>query len=114
MEKLFNLTKQEKQAVQFILVIILTGALFGYFQKIRFYPKFSKSFDSKITKFDLNQVTFEQLKDCLNLNQKMAQGIIDYRDERGGFSNIEELKEVKGVGKKSIEKLQKKLYLNYE
>ena len=36
----------------------------------------------------------------------LAQRIIDYREEYGGFSRVEELKEVKGIGEVLFEQIR--------
>ena len=35
-----------------------------------------------------------------------AQNIVDYRDEQGGFSSVEELDEISGIGPATMEALR--------
>jgi len=42
----------------------------------------------------------------------MAKKIVDYRSEKGRFSNIDELKEVPGISVKKLEKLKKYISVN--
>ncbi|HEO6355137.1 TPA: helix-hairpin-helix domain-containing protein, partial [Streptococcus agalactiae] len=37
---------------------------------------------------------------------KRAQDILDYRDSQGGFKTIDDLKNVSGIGEKTLEKLR--------
>ncbi len=42
---------------------------------------------------------------------KKAQAIIDYRNEHGAFSNVEELANVKGISSKTIERNKENIIL---
>lgn len=50
---------------------------------------------------NLNTATTEELHGA-----KRAQDIIDYRDANGGFSSVGDLKNVSGIGEKTLEKLK--------
>jgi len=41
-----------------------------------------------------------------NIGPVMAKRIIEYRNIHGSFYNIEEIKEVKGIGEKTYEKIK--------
>lgn len=55
---------------------------------------------------DLNTATQEELSAVPGLSTKVALDIIKYRYENGGFSAIEELKDVKGIGKVRYERMK--------
>ncbi|MFB6986263.1 helix-hairpin-helix domain-containing protein [Streptomyces sp. NPDC056304] len=46
----------------------------------------------------LNQATVEQLDTLPGVGPVLAQHIIDYRTQHGGFRSVEELREVNGIG----------------
>ena len=53
-------------------------------------------------KFNLNTATPEELERLPKIGPVLAKRIVDYRYEKGGFDSIEEIMEVKGIGKKNF------------
>jgi competence protein ComEA len=53
----------------------------------------------------LNSATLAQLETLSGIGPVKAQAILDYRAGAGGFSSVEQLLEVKGIGEKTLEKL---------
>ncbi|WP_417915199.1 ComEA family DNA-binding protein [Candidatus Electronema sp. JM] len=49
---------------------------------------------------DLNSATKEQLDALPGIGPKKAEAIVQYRTEKGPFKNVEQLKEVSGIGEK--------------
>lgn len=61
---------------------------------------------------NLNLAGSEELQTIPKIGPVLAQRIIDYREESGPFSRIEEIKQVKGVGEKTFQKIKPYLSLN--
>lgn len=57
-------------------------------------------------KINLNTASSAQLDSLPGIGTAYAQRIIDYRTSNGGFKSIEEIKNVKGIGDKTFEKLK--------
>jgi len=58
------------------------------------------------TKININTAGFEGLQEITGVGPVIAQKIINYRNESGLFQNIEDLKNVKGIGDVSFEKMR--------
>ena len=57
-------------------------------------------------KIKLSSATREDLQKLPGVGPSTAQSILDYRKESGGFKELEELKEVRGIGEKKFAKMQ--------
>lgn len=54
----------------------------------------------------INHGSLEALMELDGIGEKTAQKILDYRKAQGGFKNIEELKNVPGIGEKKFEAIK--------
>jgi competence protein ComEA len=59
-----------------------------------------------VPKASLGSATVEQLDQIDGIGPTLAQRIIEYRTEHGGFRSIGELREVEGIGEKRFETLR--------
>ncbi|WP_027709066.1 ComEA family DNA-binding protein [Zooshikella ganghwensis] len=59
---------------------------------------------------NINTATAEQIADALvGIGPAKAQAIVEYREEFGAFDSLDDVEQVKGVGKKTLEKNQGKI-----
>ena len=58
---------------------------------------------------DVNRAAVGELMAVPNVGPKMAQAIVDHRDDKGLFESLEELEDVPGVGPVKLEHLKKYL-----
>lgn len=55
---------------------------------------------------NINTADVAELTTLSGIGQKKAAAIISYREENGPFKTVEDLKEVSGIGEKTVEKLR--------
>lgn len=58
------------------------------------------------TRFDLNRADRSELEQIPGVGPKLAQAIVEHRDEKGRFPSIEHLRDVKGVGPATFDKVR--------
>ena len=63
---------------------------------------------------NLNTATASDLDGIKGIGPSKAKAIIDYRSKNGSFKSVEDLKNVKGFGEKSIAKLKGELSVGGE
>ncbi|WP_417912112.1 ComEA family DNA-binding protein [Candidatus Electronema sp. TJ] len=61
---------------------------------------------------DLNTATKEQLDTLPGIGVVKAESIIKYRQEKGPFTSIEQLKEVSGIGEKIFQNIKGDIVVN--
>jgi len=127
----FSFTPQEAKAIIFLIVILLIGSGVTLYKK--YHPDFApelllkenrntekkvlepakssnvpESISLKITdkKINLNRATLQELDSLPGIGGELGKRILAYRESKGNFSSIEELKKIKGIGQKTFEKLK--------
>lgn len=61
---------------------------------------------TKNIKININKSTKEQLEKIPGIGAVLAERIIEYRNENGNFKNIEELKQVNGIGENKFNNIK--------
>lgn len=61
---------------------------------------------------DINQAGQSELMAIPGIGETLAQRILQYRDVLGGYSNLEQLMEIKGIGKATYSKIEPYLIIN--
>ena len=94
-EALIMLARKTLFIGRFLLVVAMLGLICA-----------PATFAAKGHKLDLNTATVEQLKELPKIGDKTAKAIVKYREDHGGFKSVDELLNVKGIGKKKLELLR--------
>lgn len=105
---MFNLTRQEKRMILFLISVALLGISIDYFIKrnscFRVIGYLNQ--DNDIGKINLNQADTIVLQDIPGVGEVLSKRIIEYRSYRGAFKEIEELQKIKGIGKEKFNKIR--------
>lgn len=62
-------------------------------------------------KIDLNEAEIDELMAIPGIGFETAREIIQLREKKGGFKNLEELLKIRGIGKKKLEKLRNFVFI---
>ena len=124
------LTNTERKVILFLVVTLLAGAGIRLYQSafpsaLKFDYRASDSTFAALSsapedssagavnegidtsgKLNINTATKQQLLDLPGVGEVTADRILTYRAETGKFSNVDELRAIKGMSKKKIENLK--------
>lgn len=64
-----------------------------------------------LSPFDLNRASEAELASIPGLGEKLAEQIVEHREEKGEFRSVEDLRKVKGIGPATLERVRPFLYV---
>lgn len=70
---------------------------------------FLASFSLALAAVNLNTATVDELDAVRGVGPSKAQAIVDYRSKNGPFKSVDDLKNVKGFGEKSVARIRGEL-----
>jgi len=65
----------------------------------------------KLSSTDLNTAGRQELMELPGIGEVLSERILEYREEHGGFTAVDQLTEIKGIGEKTLERLRKYVYV---
>jgi len=108
---MFNLTREEKQVVLFLVVIALLGAGLNFLAK-KFSPiRAIACANPSLGKISINTADKLTLKLIPGVGEKLAERILAYRKENGKFSEPEDLRRVKGFSNHTLDNARKMILI---
>lgn len=108
---MFALTRQEKQVILFLGTVALAGVLINFLAKASDKVRLAVGIEERLIKIDLNRASIDELVATRQVSEKLAQRIIQYRLEHGGFKHLEEIKAVKGIGESRYERFKELFFV---
>ena len=69
-------------------------------------PSMRGATPSDVSRININTATSQELQTLRGIGPAMARRIIEYRQTSGGFSTVDDLTNVKGIGEKTLEKIR--------
>jgi competence ComEA-like helix-hairpin-helix protein len=108
---MFNLTEEEKKVVLFLVVIALSGAGINYLAKKFSAVKAIACVNPSLGKININTADKLTLKLIPGVGEKLAARILDYRKENGKFSELEDLRNIKGFSNRTLEKAKELIFI---
>lgn len=98
-----------------MLFALFVGAAVMYYKKT--FPCSLQAFEFNITKnehlekININKATKEELARIKGVGSVLAGRIISYREKWGYFRKVEDIKNIKGIGGKTYEKIKEQVAL---
>jgi len=129
-----GLTRREQQVLAFLILAIAAGLAYEHYRSgwrresltlhraeankgpavtsatalaaPRGRPQDRATSTTRQSPLDLNQATTEQLEALPGIGPVRAEAIVRYREARGPFRRVEDLKQIAGIGEKTLEGLR--------
>ena len=106
---MFSLTNDERRVILFLTTVALLGLGVNFLAK-QFAPAKSLAcFSENLGKVNLNTADKKLLIGISGIGEKLAGRIIVYRREHAGFSDVDELKAIKGITDSKFAKIKEYL-----
>jgi competence ComEA-like helix-hairpin-helix protein len=103
---MLNLTPQERRVILFLISVALLGLGINFALKVNSHITKLIRVDDHITKININQANLQDLLSTSGISPKLAKNIVAYRNTKGAFKDIEELREIRGIGDYRYDKLK--------
>jgi competence ComEA-like helix-hairpin-helix protein len=103
---MFEFTRQERQVIIFLSLLALVGLGISFLEKVSPPARALIRCDSHLYQIDLNQATETDLLAVQLISPQLARRIIAYRTSNGQFRELEQLRQIKGVGESRYRKIK--------
>lgn len=103
---MFNLTREERQVILFLITVGLVGRGIDFLANKYLPVKTIARFNQNLGKINLNSADKDLLMSVPGIGEKLSKRIIEYRDKQTNFGSLEELKNIKGITEFKYEKIK--------
>lgn len=108
---MLSFTPDERKTLLFLITVALVGLGINFMIKINSPIREFITVEPNIAKLNINRISLQDLVQSQCVTAKLARKIIEYRDSHGQFRDLEELKEIKGIGEYRYEKLKELFFI---
>ena len=98
-------------AVQISVVLAVTATLFFLLGRWSQGSSPAETMERAGPALDLNRATKAELRLVPGLGDALSQRVVDYRDRAGGFRSIDDLRQVHGIGPKTLERVRQHFFI---
>ena len=105
-DTMFDLTPEERKVVIFLSLVISIGISISFLLKVNTKARDIAVFAQDLGKINLNQADKEMLMSVAGIGEKTALRVLEYRREHSVFSDIGELKNIKGLNNYRYDKIK--------
>ena len=88
-----------------VIAVLLVINSLNFFRREKLKRSSRLVVEAGMIQLPLNMVSARELEDLPGIGPVIARRIIEYRQQRGGFGSLNELKEIKGIGDKLYERI---------
>ncbi|MFA4842475.1 MAG: helix-hairpin-helix domain-containing protein [Candidatus Omnitrophota bacterium] len=107
---MLELAAEERRAVLFLVSLGLVGMGLSFAFKVNSRIERYVVPGENFAKININRASLSDLVAAKVASEKLAAKIIAYRDTHGPFRDMEDLKEIKGIGDYRYERLDEVFY----
>ncbi|MEO0094901.1 MAG: ComEA family DNA-binding protein [candidate division WOR-3 bacterium] len=100
------MTHKEIISLSILILILIVINIIGYINWKANKIICGMIIEEETKQISINRADLNELEMLPGIGPALAQRIIDYRKNNGGFKNIEDIKKVKGIGEKLFEKIK--------
>ncbi len=100
-------------AVSMLLVVALAVLIYKVSSTTELRPE-TEAAATPVRPLDLNLAGRDELRLLPGVGDKLSQRIDDYRRQHGGFRRVEDLRQVHGIGAKTLDRLRPLVYVSDE
>jgi comEA protein len=106
------LKNENRESTRALTAVFFAGLILSLCFAGPAFKSFKQITPDRVAKLNPNIAAAGELAELPSIGPKKAQAIIDYRAGTSAFENADDLEKVKGIGKKTIEKIKPWLEFN--
>jgi len=102
-----NKEKIMKKSLLYVSILLTSLAVSGFAKTTTHHGHHHKQEAAAISAVNVNNASAEELIKLKGVGGKKAQAIVAYRKQHGSFKSVDDLAQVKGIGTKMLERIER-------